>query len=71
MNREQAESVLVSTQGSLHEILRAEAEQGENAQLSALILDGVNSGEATPMTADDWRELRAEVRRRAEERSKK
>ena len=70
VTREQAESVLEASQGSLHEALRAEAIQRETARLSELILDGVNSGEATPMTADDWREIRAEVRQRAEERSK-
>jgi uncharacterized protein (DUF433 family) len=70
VTREQAESVLEASQGSLHEALRAEAMQRETARLSELILDGVNSGEATPMTADDWREIRAEVKRRAEERSK-
>ncbi|MGH9769537.1 MAG: DUF433 domain-containing protein [Blastocatellia bacterium] len=70
VTREQAESVLEASQGSLHEALRAEAKQRETAHLSELILDGVNSGEATPMTADDWREIRAEVRRRAEERSR-
>jgi uncharacterized protein YoaH (UPF0181 family) len=70
MNREQAESVHEASQGSLHETLRAEALQRESARLSELILDGVNSGEAAPMTADDWREIRAEVRRRAEERAR-
>ncbi len=69
VTREQAETVLDASQGSLYETLRAEARQKELARLKGLILDGVNSGAATLMTEDDWREMRAEVRRRAEERA--
>jgi len=69
VTREQAEAVLDASQGSLYEALRAEARQKELAHLKGLILDGVNSGEATPMTEDDWREIRTEVGRRAEERA--
>ena len=70
MSREKAESALEASQGSLREALRDEAKQRETAHLSELILDGVNSGGSTPMTADDWLEICADVRRRAEERSK-
>lgn len=69
VTREQAETVLDASQGSLYEILRAEARQKESAHLKKLILDGINSGEATPMTADDWLEIRTEVKRRAEKRA--
>jgi hypothetical protein len=31
--------------------------------LEALLLEGVNSGEAKPMTAQDWEEIRTQVRR--------
>jgi antitoxin ParD1/3/4 len=47
----------------------SKARQKELAHLKGLILDGVNSGAATPMTEDDWREIRTEVKRRAEERA--
>jgi uncharacterized protein (DUF433 family) len=69
VTREQAEIVLDASQGSLYETLRAETRQKELAHLNGLLLDGINSGEATPMTADDWQEIRTEVRRRAEKRA--
>jgi len=69
VTREQAEVVLDASQGSLYETLRAKAREKELAHLKGLILDGVNSGEATPMTEDDWHEIRTEVKRRAEERA--
>lgn len=53
---------------SVSEYVRAliRADQSRQAQelLEAEILKGLNSGESTPMTAEDWKELRAEVRRR-------
>jgi hypothetical protein len=34
-------------------------------QLDALLLEGINSGPAKPMTEEDWAYIRAEARRRA------
>ncbi len=44
--------------------------QIETARLKQLILDGINSGEPEEMTEETWRDLEAEVVRRAAERRK-
>ncbi len=44
--------------------------QIETARLRQMILDGINSGEPQEMTEESWREIEAEVVRRAEARRK-
>ncbi len=40
------------------------------AQLEAELLEGINSGEATEMTAGDWEDIRRELRERQAARRK-
>ena len=39
------------------------------ARLDALLQEGLDSGPSTPMTAEDWSDIRREVRRRGEEQA--
>ena len=39
------------------------------ARLDALLQEGLDSGPATPMTAEDWSEIRREVKRRGKEQA--
>ncbi len=41
------------------------------AQLEALLLQGIESGDSTPMTDQDWEDIRQEVRARAAQRNGK
>jgi antitoxin ParD1/3/4 len=42
-------------------LIREDRKRQAEARLEALLLEGLDSGPATPMTAEDWREIRAEV----------
>lgn len=48
----------------LRELIRADQKYKAKEALEAEILKGLDSGEATPMTAQDWQEIRKEVMRR-------
>jgi antitoxin ParD1/3/4 len=52
------------------ELVREDKKRKAQEELESLLLAGLRSGEATPMTAKDWGDIRAEVRRRAAERKK-
>jgi antitoxin ParD1/3/4 len=39
-------------------------------KVNALLLEGINSGPATPLTEADWEEIRRSARRKIEERTK-
>ena len=54
----------------VRELIRADQRRKVQEQLEAEILKGLESGEATPMTADDWTAIRQEVRRRYAERQR-
>ena len=56
----------------MRELIRGEQERQERefARLEAEILKGINSGPATPMTPEDWQDIRMEVRRRSAQRRK-
>jgi antitoxin ParD1/3/4 len=47
------------------ELVRQDKKRKAQEQLETLLLEGLNSGEATPMTEQDWMDIRAEVKRRA------
>jgi antitoxin ParD1/3/4 len=51
------------------DLIRADLKQARFAALEAEIVKGLESGPAVPMTDEDWREIRAEVRRRHESRN--
>lgn len=48
----------------IHELIRADQMQQARAVLEAEVLRGGRSGESVPMTAEDWTEIRNEVRQR-------
>jgi putative addiction module CopG family antidote len=50
------------------ELIRADQKQSAWAALEAEILQNLDKEPSEPMTADDWREIREEVRRRFESR---
>jgi antitoxin ParD1/3/4 len=52
-------------------LLRDEQKRKAKAKLEELILEGINSGESTPMTAQDWEDIRREVRERRAKRKKR
>jgi antitoxin ParD1/3/4 len=50
-------------------LVREAQKRKTEAKLEALLLEGLQSGEATPMTEQDWEEIRQEVRQRATKRA--
>jgi antitoxin ParD1/3/4 len=48
----------------VRELIRSAQRQKGEEQLDRLLLDGINSGPAEPMTKEDWHSIRREVRRR-------
>ena len=45
----------------IRDLIRRDKEKKEQDKLETLLLEGLNSGEATPMTEDDWADIRAAV----------
>ena len=43
-------------------------DQQRKAKLESLVLEGLHSGSATPMTATDWNEIRAKVQQNLADR---
>jgi antitoxin ParD1/3/4 len=60
--------------GTLSEYMRTVIRQLQNdkkrAKVDALLLEGLNSGPAKPMTAKDWDDIKSEVRGRHVRRTK-
>jgi len=52
----------------VRDLIRGDQEQQTIANLEAEILKGLESGQSTPMTQEDWQAIRHEVRRRHAER---
>ncbi len=52
----------------LRELIRRDQERQAQERLEELLLEGVKSGEASPLTKRDWAELRADVAERLEGR---
>jgi antitoxin ParD1/3/4 len=48
----------------MRELIRADQRRRAQDALEAEIMKGLESGESTPMTPEDWHALRQEVRRR-------
>jgi len=48
----------------LRELIRRDQEKQTQDRLEALLLEGVESGDTSPMTKQDWAELRTEVAER-------
>ena len=54
----------------IRDLIRRDRAQKKQDRLESLVLEGLNSGEASPMTEADWADIRAEVRARIEKRQK-
>src|SRR4030095_13134466 len=52
------------------ELIRQDEQREAEARLESLLLQGTESGEPTPMTREDWEDVRKEVKRRAALRNK-
>ncbi len=50
-----------TTSEYIRQLIRQDRQQKAEKQLEQLLLEGLNSGEATPMTAKDWAEIRQAV----------
>ena len=48
----------------LRELIRRDQERQAQERLEGLLLEGINSGEASPLTKKDWKELRTAVAER-------
>jgi len=48
----------------MRELIRGDRRAKTIAELEVAVLEGLRSGPASPMTADDWNHIRAEVRKR-------
>jgi antitoxin ParD1/3/4 len=46
----------------IRDVLRSEQRRRARAKVEELLLEGLNSGPATPMTAKDWDDIRRESR---------
>lgn len=55
----------------VRDVLRREQEQAVRAAVDSRLLQAMGSGEATPMTAKDWKRIRAEGMKRARDGRKK
>ena len=54
----------------VRDLIRGDQERQAIAALETEILKGLDSGPSTPMTKQDWQDIRTEVRRRTSERRK-
>ncbi|MEX2091446.1 MAG: type II toxin-antitoxin system ParD family antitoxin [Pirellulales bacterium] len=50
----------------VRDVLRREQEQAARAAVDARLLQAIDSGESTPMTATDWKRIRTEGLERAQ-----
>lgn len=51
-----------TTSEYIRQLIRQDRQQKAEKHLEQLLLEGLNSGEATPMTAEDWTEIRQAVK---------
>jgi len=70
VQRRVAEEGYSSVSEYIRELIRAQQKQLAKDHLEAEILKGLQSGDPTPMTRDDWDHLRNELRRRHGKRKK-
>ncbi len=54
----------------LRELIHEDQRRKAQEKLDALLREGLESGPSTPMTAQDWDEIRLEVRRRGAEQAR-
>ena len=51
------------------DLLREAQKRKAQEKLEALLLEGLDSGPSTPMTPQDWQDIRQEVRKRVAQRA--
>jgi antitoxin ParD1/3/4 len=61
---EQIRSGYSSASEYVRELIRNAQKEAARQQLEALLLEGLNSGPATPMTEEDWAMLRMKAKER-------
>ncbi len=54
----------------IRELIRTDEKENARAALESEILRGLQSGDSSPMTDQDWQEIRGEVRKRHARRKK-
>ncbi len=54
----------------IRELIRTDEKEDARAALESEILRGLQSGDSSPMTDQDWQEIRGEVRKRHARRKK-
>jgi antitoxin ParD1/3/4 len=69
VNRQVAEGGYGNASEYIHKLLREEEKKKAREKVDALLLEGLNSDPPTPMTAEDWEEIRQEVRERHAQRN--
>jgi antitoxin ParD1/3/4 len=55
----------------VRDVLRREQEQAARAAIDARLVQAIESGNSTPMTAKDWKRIRSEGLKQARTRRKK
>jgi antitoxin ParD1/3/4 len=55
----------------VRDVLRREQEQSLRAAIDARLIQAIESGESTPMTAKDWQRIRSDGRKRVRSRRKR
>lgn len=60
-----AEGTFSNPSDYVRALIRDDMRRQAEAKLEALLVEGINSGPAEPMTPKDWADVRAEARRRA------
>ncbi len=63
-----AEGAYGSASEFVRELIREAQKRKAKERVEALLLEGLNSGEATPMTSQDWEDLRQSLRDRLAKR---
>lgn len=59
-----------STSEYVRELIREDEKRKTQAKLEALLMEGIQSGESTEMTAQDWEDIRREALARIASRKK-
>ena len=70
VERQIAQGGYSSVSEYIRQLIRDAQKRETQQRLEALLLEGLDSGEATPMTDDDWAEIRRTVKKRLSRRRK-
>lgn len=63
-----ADGVSPSTSDYIRDLVRDDQKRKARDKVEALLLEGLDSGASTPMTAQDWQTIRGEVQMRVAEK---